>query len=114
MIDDYSFGKMVINNVKYNKDLIILPDSIKYNWWRKESHNLTINDIRDVLESYTPDEFVVGTGKFGLMKIDRDLQNYLKEKKINLHAMPTAKAGKVFNQLYKDGSKVIGAFHLTC
>jgi len=114
MIDDYSFGKMVVNNIKYNKDLIILPDTVKDVWWRKKSHNLALGDIKDVLESYSPDEFVVGTGKFGLMKIDEELIKYLKNNNVKLYALPSSKAVKLFNQLTEEGKRVVGAFHITC
>jgi hypothetical protein len=47
MIENYSFGQMLINGKKYNSDLIIFKDYIYDSWWRKEGHNLCIDDIKE-------------------------------------------------------------------
>ena len=36
MIEEYSFGQILISGKKYNSDLIIFADHIYDNWWRKE------------------------------------------------------------------------------
>jgi len=105
---------MVVNNVEYSRDLIITPDSIIDNWWRKESHMLYLQDIEEALNLSKPDVLVAGTGKFGLMKIDESLIKFLDNKNIEFHALPSAKAAKLFNRLTQDGKRVTGAFHITC
>jgi len=42
MIEHYSFGRIVIDGKEYTKDLIIYPDKIRANWWRKEGHKLRL------------------------------------------------------------------------
>jgi len=36
MIDSYDFGRIVINARKFGSDVVIFPDRINGNWWRKE------------------------------------------------------------------------------
>ena len=114
MIDSYSFGHMVIDKVSYNKDLIVFDDQVKSNWWRKEGHNLQLDDIKDVLEEVKPEVIIVGKGKFGMMRVSQEVKDYLDAHDIKLYAEPTGKAVKIFNRLILTGRKVLGAFHLTC
>jgi len=112
MIDSYNFGSIKIDGKKFTADLIIYPDKIASNWRRKEGHFLSESDIREVL-AYRPDLLVVGTGAYGLMKIDSMLKEKLKDLGIELIAGKTAEAVKEYNKIYKD-KKVICALHLTC
>jgi len=112
MIDSYSFGSMVINGKKYRSDVIIFPDKIKANWWRRSGHQLLEEDIREIIE-YMPQILVIGTGAYGLMKVDDKAKDKLKSLGINCIIKKTSEAVKEFNKISKD-KKVIGAFHLTC
>ena len=68
MIEFYEFGCIKINGTSYFRDLIIFPDRIKENWWRKEGHKLSIEDIEEVIAE-KPEVFIVGTGYYGYMKV---------------------------------------------
>jgi hypothetical protein len=114
MIDSYSFGRISINQKTYVKDVIILPDRIQENWWRKEGHLLQLEDIESAVEEADPEIVVVGRGKFGVMKVSSEVGEYLQNKNILLHVEESAKAVKKFNQLTAAGKRVLGAFHLTC
>ena len=114
MIDSYSFGRIRIDRTIYTKDVIILPDRIQDNWWRKEGHLLQLVDIRTAVDEADPEIVVVGKGKFGLMKISSEVKEYLKDKNIGLHAEKSNKAVEIYNQLTESGKRVLGAFHLTC
>lgn len=113
MIESYSFGKMMINGTKFTRDLIIYQDNIKQNWWRKNGHELCVEDIEQVIEEFNPATLVVGTGKYGLMKVLPETEKYLKSKNIILIAQKTEEAVSIFNELFRS-DKVMGAFHLTC
>ena len=113
MIDSYSFGKMVVDGTSYDKDLIIRPNSVEPNWWRKEGHALHVEDIRQVIEEDKPEILVMGTGKFGIVKIADETRDFLKSKNVELIALKTDKAVKIYNELSASGN-VVGAFHLTC
>jgi len=114
MIDEYSFGKMVVDGEVYNKDLIITPKKVIPNWWRGKGHKLQLNDIQEVLEKYQPEILVVGKGKFGMLKVTDEVTTYLNEHNIELHEKDSGKATQKFNKFLHRGKNVIGAFHLTC
>ncbi|MBC7130473.1 Mth938-like domain-containing protein [Candidatus Bathyarchaeota archaeon] len=115
MIEYYDFGVMIVYGKRYTRDLIILPDKIIDGWWRKEGHEICREDLKAILEHQPqPEVLVVGTGYSGLVKILADAESALKEHGIKLIAKPTGEAYKVFNELFKAGKNVAGAFHLTC
>ena len=112
MINSYDFGKVVINGKMYESDVIIYPDRVNGSWWRKEGHQLCVDDLEDVLES-RPDTIVVGTGNPGLMVVLPETEQLIKSKGIKLIAQPTKEACKLYNQLFSS-QKVIALLHLTC
>ncbi|MFW5979901.1 MAG: MTH938/NDUFAF3 family protein [Halanaerobiales bacterium] len=109
-IDNYSFGEIEINGKKYKSDLIIFPEKIHANWWRKQGHLLVREDIEDVI-SYKPEIFIIGTGKYNLMKIPDRLKDELNKLEFELFIAKTDRAVKKFNDV--EGKKV-AALHLTC
>jgi Uncharacterized conserved protein len=112
MIDSYSFGNITINNQKFTRDLIIYPDHINSSWRRKIGHLLTEADITEIL-SYKPEFLIIGTGAYGLMKIDDRLKEKLKALGIEFVIKKTAEAVMEYNGIYKE-KKVVCALHLTC
>jgi hypothetical protein len=66
-IDHYEFGRIVVDGCQKTKDLIILPDRVVRNWWRKDGHALVLKDLADVLNEL-PGHLVVGTGADGRMR----------------------------------------------
>lgn len=112
-IDSYSFGSMTVDGKKYAQDLMIFPDRVKSNWWRKQGHNLVVEDLKEVLE-YGPDVLVVGKGASGIMSIPPATREKIEEKGIHLIAESTHEACDRFNEQMKRGRRVVGAFHLTC
>jgi len=113
-VEHYDFGEIVVDGVRYGRDLIVGDRVIKPNWWRKEGHKLYLEDIVDVLEEYRPKVLVVGTGYYGYMSVQENLMRYAEERGIEVIAKPTSEAVEVFNRLLDRGVKVLGAFHLTC
>ena len=114
MIDSYSFGHIVINKASYENDVIIFPDRVQADWWRKEGHKLQLVDIHSALNEIRANTFVVGTGKFGILKVSVEVKEYLEAQNIKLYAEPTEKAVKMYNRLILTDDKILGAFHLTC
>jgi len=112
-IDSYSFGVMKIDGVEYSADLIVFPDRIKQNWWRKQGHSLAIEDLDDVFD-FKPDVLIVGIGASGLIQIPASTKKALQEEAIVLIAENTDKAWQLFNEQVQKGKKAVGAFHLTC
>ena len=112
MIDSYDFGEIVIDGIIYTSDVIIYPDKVHNNWWRKEGHELCIDDLEDVLDK-KPDVILVGVGNPGLMKVLPETEKLIKSKGIKLIVQPTKEACKTYNQ-FSISQKVIALLHLTC
>ena len=112
-IESYSFGVMKINGVEYSADLIVFPDRIRSDWWRKQGHSLAIEDLDDVLD-FKPEVLIVGKGISGIMQIPALTKKTLEEKAIVLIVENTGRAWQLFNEQIQKGKKAVGAFHLTC
>jgi hypothetical protein len=112
-IEEYSFGRMVIDGKEYRADLLVNGEKVRPNWWRKEGHRLQLDDVKNVIDETGPEVLIVGRGKFGMMRVSEELERFLAERGIELRAAPTALAVEEFNRLVGT-RKVLGAFHLTC
>ncbi len=113
MIEDYSFGRIIIKGQRYSKDVKICGDKIVHPWWRREGHRVDREDVKDVLE-FNPEILVLGKGDPGMMQASQDLKGHLQNKGIYLVEEPSAEAVKSFNQYVQQGKKVCAGFHLTC
>lgn len=111
MIENYSFGKIVVEGNTYTHDIKIIGGRMVTDWRLKSGHLLTIEDLPDIL-SVRPDILVIGCGYSGGMTIDPSLRRVLKEANIELIDKPTAEAVTIFNHRYDNGEKVAGGFHL--
>jgi len=111
-IDSYHFGQIVINGRKYSSDVIIFPDRVQDAWRRKKSHELTLEDIKDIMAE-NPEVLVVGTGYSGLMRVLPEVEQEAEALNIKLIAKPTGEACDIYNQL-SDIQRVAAALHLTC
>jgi hypothetical protein len=112
MIDEFRFGKITINGMTYQKDLIIFPDHIMTNWWRETGHSLVMNDLREVI-AFQPQLLIIGIGVFGRMTIPKDTYESLYSKGIEVVAYKTEAACKIYNQRQGEGC-IVAALHLTC
>ena len=111
MINEYNFGRIVINKKEYTSDVIILDSKI-IDWWRRESHFCQLKDLKDIPDDI--DVLVIGTAESGVMKVDEKVSTHFKEKGIKVIIEMTGTAVKTFNRLKEEKKKVAGAFHLTC
>ena len=112
MIESYNFGKIIINSKEYNSDIIIYKESIDDKWWRRESHNLRIEDIKKIVDN-KPETLIIGTGYYGLMKVPLELIKYLESNNIEVIIKNTKDACDEYNTLHQK-KNVVAAFHLTC
>ncbi len=112
-ISSYQFGKIVIDGVTYTSDCLILGETVQANWWRKQGHLLYPEDLQPVIEA-KPSLLIVGCGASGLMKISKDLPQFLQEHDITLEAFDTNKAVERYNELSRADENIAAALHLTC
>jgi len=111
-IEAYRFGKITIDGMSYNKDVIIFPDQVMPNWWRQEGHSLSLVDLQDVLTA-RPKVLIVGTGTFGRMQTPEETLAELQSRGIEVITEKTEKACQIYNQRRSENT-VIAALHLTC
>jgi hypothetical protein len=112
MIDSYDFGEIVIDGKRYTSDVIIYPDRVKDQWWRKEGHQLCVEDLEESL-AINPDVIVVGTGDPGVMRVLPETDKLINSKGIKLIVQPTRNACQTYNQL-SSTQNVVALLHLTC
>ena len=113
MIEQYSFGNIVINGETYINDIKIIQGKVVPECWRKSGHFVDVDDIQDILKS-KPDILVLGKGSPGQMKSTESLREFLKNNGIELIEEKTSEAVKTFNRLFKAGKNVSAGFHLSC
>jgi len=112
MINSYDFGRIVVDGKAYTNDVIIFPDKVKDNGWRKEGHALHIEDIESVIGE-KPEVLIVGTGNYGLLGVLPETKKYIESKGIELIVEPTDKTCEIYNKISED-KKAVAALHLTC
>jgi hypothetical protein len=112
-IDSYQFGRMVINEIEYKSDLLIIADTVCPYWRRKQGHSLSPEDLESVIAA-APSMLIVGCGAYGIMDIPDHTRQFLKDHNIELWASDTHKAVHKFNELGQSDASVAAAFHLTC
>jgi hypothetical protein len=110
-IDEYEFGRIVVDGQEERRDLIILPNRVVRNWWRKDGHSLVLADLKDVL-SELPDHVVVGTGAAGQMRPDPEAVRHLEERGMKVEPMRTPDAVRRYLEL--GPANTAAALHLTC
>lgn len=111
-IDDYRFGRIVIDGQVYRHDLILLPDRVLPNWWRVEGHSLVLEDLQQALNS-SPQVLVIGLGVYSRMKVPEETRQQIEALGIRFMALPTGEACETYNQL-RGEEHVVAALHLTC
>jgi hypothetical protein len=110
-IDQYEFGRIVIDGREETRDLIILPNRVVRNWWRRDGHTLVLDDLAEVLGEL-PSHLVVGTGADGRMRPDPQAIRQLQNRGLAVEALPTGQAVRRFGEL--DPANTAAALHLTC
>jgi hypothetical protein len=44
-LQGYRFGRLTVDGHEHTRDLIVLPDRVVADWWRREGHSLAIEDL---------------------------------------------------------------------
>jgi hypothetical protein len=47
-LEGYSFGRLTVDGQEHRHDLIVLPDRVVGDWWRREGHSLAMEDLDGV------------------------------------------------------------------
>ncbi len=112
-IKSYEFGRIEIDGKVYKSDVIVYDDHVNSSWWRKEGHYLQVEDMVEIL-NVMPDVIIIGTGKFGTMKVSVDVKKELESRSIEFIYVNTNEACNRHNKISGSDKKVVTALHLTC
>jgi uncharacterized protein len=100
----YGTGYVVINHVRYEQSLIVLPDRIIENWEPKTFEQLEAAHFEFLL-SLAPEMVLVGTGA-SLRFPHPSLTKVLTAAGIGVEVMDTAAACRTYNILMAEGRRV--------
>lgn len=110
-LEDYSFGRIVVDGEEQTSDVIVLPNRVYTNWWRQEGHSLAIEDLSEV-EGELPEKLILGTGAYGRLRPPRAVIEELERRGIDVEVLQTADAVRRYGDL--DERRTAAALHLTC
>lgn len=110
-IENYRFKYIEIDAESYTIDVIIHPDGVIPEWWRKSSHEVLPEDLDQYLDDF-PEVLIIGTGKFGRMQVPQETEQWLEEKGTKVIQKKTDNACREYNESDKTVTGV--ALHLTC
>ena len=110
-IEEYRFGRVVVDGDEQTRDVIVLPERVLTNWWRADGHRLVLADLADVIEEL-PERLLVGTGAYGQMRPEPEALEELRKRAIEVEALPTDEAVRRYGEL--DPRRTAAALHLTC
>jgi hypothetical protein len=110
-IDDYRFGRVVVDGEEQTRDVIVLPERVLTDWWRADGHRLVLADLDEVIEEL-PERLLVGTGAYGQLRPDPEALAQLRRRGVEVEALPTGEAVRRYGEL--DPRRTAVALHLTC
>jgi hypothetical protein len=111
VIDGYAFGRVRIDGREETRDVIVLPERVVRDWWRRDGHSLVLEDLEGVLDEL-PGRLVLGTGAHGRLRPDPATVETLRLRGVGVEALPTAEAVDRYAEL--DPRMTAAALHLTC
>jgi hypothetical protein len=110
-LEDYSFGRITVDGEEHTRDLIVLPDRVVPDWWRREGHSLALEDFHEVQDEL-PERLVLGCGAHGQLRPPRAVLEELRRRGVEVEALPTAEAVHRYGE--SDERRTAAALHLTC
>jgi hypothetical protein len=110
-LEDYSFGRVTVDGSEETRDLIVLPERVVTNWWRREGHSLAMEDLDEVIDAL-PERLILGVGAYGQLHPDPGVIAELERRGIAVECLRTEEAVRRYGQL--DERSTAAALHLTC
>lgn len=110
-LEDYSFGRLTVDGQEHTRDLIVLPDRVVPDWWRREGHSLAMEDLDEVLDEL-PARLVLGVGARSQLRPDPAVIAELERRGVTVECLTTDAAVRRYREL--DERRTAAALHLTC
>ena len=101
----------MVDGNEHTRDVIILPDRVVGDWWRKDGHSLVLDDLDDVLGEL-PSHLIIGRGAYGRLTPDPATIEELERRGTTVEVLDTGDAVKRYDQ--HDRAEAAAALHLTC
>jgi hypothetical protein len=116
-IKDVSWGRLEVEGrAEPYKDAKLFPGGSREWNWRETGTNhvpgIQQADVQELLD-YGANIVVLSRGLKECLEVPRETLEFLKERQIPAHVLPTADAAKLYNQL-AEKEAVGGLFHTTC
>lgn len=112
-ISSIEFGSITINRKKYEHDVIVTWQGKVKAIETETRHVIGEKEIAQILLE-RPEIIIIGIGQNALMKISPEVAAFAAEKKLKIIEKPTRQAVKEFNELAREGKKVVAYMHVTC
>ena len=110
-LEGYSFGRITVDGSEQTRDLIVLPDWVLTDWWRREGHVLAMEDLDEVIDAL-PERLILGVGAHGRLHPDSGVIAALEHRGIAVECLRTDEAVRRYGEL--DERRTAAALHLTC
>jgi hypothetical protein len=110
-LEQYSFGRITVDGEEHTRDLIVLPNRVVPNWWRREGHSLALEDLEEV-QDQLPERLILGCGAHGQLRPDPAVLEALRRRGVEVEAFPTGEAVRRYGE--SDERRTAAALHLTC
>lgn len=110
-LESYRFGRIVVDGEEHTSDLIVLPDRVVADWWRKEGHSLALEDLEEVQDEL-PERLIVGCGAHGRLEPDPGVIEAVRKRGIEVETHQTGEAVRRYGE--SDARRTAAALHLTC
>jgi hypothetical protein len=112
MIDGYKFGEFVIDKKVYKSNVELVGTLVKIHRYLPD-HELSLDDFTSLVNS-KPEVIIIGTGAYGVVKPPKTIIDFIEKQKIKVIVQKTGDACKTYNEMLKQGKKVVALLHNTC
>jgi len=97
----------MVNGTRYNKSLVVLPDTILKDWVPSPLEALTAHDLQPIME-FRPEILLLGTGIVQRFP-PRHILQALAQARIGLEVMDNSAACRTYNVLAGEDRRVAAA-----
>ena len=106
-ITSYDRGEVRINESRFSRSLIVMPEQLLEDWGPQRFEDLTAEHLRPVLE-WQPEIVILGTGTTQRFPAP-EIQRLFVEAGIGMEVMDTAAACRTYNIVMAEGRRVAAA-----
>lgn len=112
-ISSFKFGCITIDRKKYEHDIIVTWEGKVKAAEFAEHHVFGKEEFMEMIFE-RPEVIVVGLGTDACVRLDPEVLRFAEDKNIEIIDRPTVLAVKDFNELAREGKRVVAYMHVTC